>query len=147
MHTQSPLVDFSSQDMHNYKESNYEESESDILFHISGGRTYFYSSITYCFELQDSWKSPYHSTQRTERPDEHPKIGFRDHVPVSHSGHGNKGPPQTQWNWVKIILWVWCDSLCVVDEAGEDDDTKDEEEDEQHQLFSGGTESLQCCDW
>ena len=32
-------VEYGSQDMQNYKESNYEESESDILFHISAGRT------------------------------------------------------------------------------------------------------------
>ena len=41
-------VEYGSQDMQNYKESNYEESESDIIFHISAGRIYnFYSSIRY----------------------------------------------------------------------------------------------------
>ncbi len=41
-------------------------------------------------------------------------------------------------------IWVCCYlySLCVIDQRGKDDDTKDQEEDEQHELFGGGPERL-----
>ncbi len=83
-----------------------------------------------------------HPAQGAQGAHEHAQVGFWRHVPVTHCSHGHKRPPEAQGDWVEVVVRVRLDSLRVVDEWGEDDDSKHKEEDEQHELFSWSPERL-----
>ena len=56
---------------------------------------------------------------------------------LTNRSHGDERPPETQWDWAKVIWRVHLNPLCIINEGGKDDDAEDEEEDEEHQLLCG----------
>ena len=62
---------------------------------------------------------------------------------LTNRSHGDERPPETQWDWAKVIWRVHLNPLCIINKGGKDDDAEDEEEDEEHQLLGWGTKCLQ----
>ena len=82
------------------------------------------------------------SSQGTQRPDKHSQVGLRGHVAVSNSCHSNYCPPQADRNGGKVVIGIVLRPLGVVDEWGEDDDSKYEEKDQQTKDVSWGLKSV-----
>lgn len=47
-----------------------------------------------------------HTSQGAQRSYEHAHVGFRRHVAVPDGGHGDQGPPQTQWYAIEVIVGI-----------------------------------------
>ena len=90
------------------------------------------------------WKSNHqHPSHCTHGANKHAQVGLWNHVTKAHSGHGDQGPPQAKRDGTEVIPRIDLDPFCIVDKAGEDDNTKDKEEHKKHQLLCRGTEGLE----
>ena len=71
------------------------------------------------------------------------KVMIKSMKELTNRSHGDKCPPETQWNWAKVIWRVDLNPFRIINKRGKDDDAKDQEEDEEHQLLGGRPERLQ----
>ena len=69
------------------------------------------------------------TSQGTQSSDKHAQVGLGHHVTIAYRGHGDQGPPQTQWDGLEVVVRIRSNSLRIVDQAGENNDSQDEKED------------------